>query len=520
VPQSDLPAVEYLQILKRRKWIILQCLLLAPLAALLLSLRQAAEYQASAGVLLDLDRANSLSHSSSAAPAEDPARVVENQARLASSLPVAERVVRASRPAFANARALLDHSAVSTSEGFDLLTISVRHSSRRSAVAVANAYANEYVRYLEATAATQNRAALASVQGRLTELRRQGITRGALYRSLRTTEQQLEVFGAVDRPNASIIPVANGATKVRPRPARSIALGLGIGLLLGLAAAFLWEALDSRIRAEDELAEILGLPLLARIREQPRSRTPQVAMLTAPNSAQAESYRILRVALDSLNHDVGARTLMVTSGIDGEGKSTTAANLAAAYARSGLRAILVDLDLRFPSVDRLFGLEGRAGVTDVALGHVPLDAALVDVPVLPGASSNGDRSYRGSLHVLPAGPVSPELREMVLVHSSAELLAELTALADVVLIDAPPIVPVVDAQALASHVDRLVVVVRWSFARRRALKELRRTLDVSGTPPVGFVLVAGSDTGEGYDRFERPRESAPEPRTLAGVGRR
>jgi uncharacterized protein involved in exopolysaccharide biosynthesis len=139
VPQSDLPAVEYLQILKRRKWIILQCLLLAPLAALLLSLRQAAEYQASAGVLLDLDRANSLSHSSSAAPAEDPARVVENQARLASSLPVAERVVRASRPAFANARALLDHSAVSTSEGFDLLTISVRHSSRRSAVAVANA---------------------------------------------------------------------------------------------------------------------------------------------------------------------------------------------------------------------------------------------------------------------------------------------------------------------------------------------------------------------------------------------
>jgi non-specific protein-tyrosine kinase len=207
---------------------------------------------------------------------------------------------------------------------------------------------------------------------------------------------------------------------------------------------------------------------------------------------------------------------MVTSAIDGEGKSTTAANLAVAHARSGSRVILVDLDLRYPSIDRLFGLEGRPGVTDVALGHVPLEAALSEVS-LTSTGTNGDSAYPGSLHVLGAGPVSPELREMVLVHSSADLLNTLTSRADVVLIDAPPIVPLVDAQTLASYVDRLLVVVRWSFARRRTLKELRRTLDVSGAPPVGFVLVSPADAATSYGRFEPPRPPS-DPRVLEGVG--
>jgi succinoglycan biosynthesis transport protein ExoP len=514
MPQPESPAVEYLQVFRRRKWVILQLLLLAPLVALLVSLRQPAEYQATAGVLLDLNPGDSLSLRSSAAPAEDPARVVENRARLAASLPVARRVVRVTRPAFASAGQLLDHSSVSTSQGLDLLTIAVRHSSRTTAAAVANAYAEQFRAYLQRTQERGQRQALDGVRARLAKLRRQG-RRGPIYKSLRTTEQQLEVVNALGGSNVSVIPVAHAA-KIQPRPMRSVVLGVGIGLLLGLAAAFLWEALDSRIRSEDEVAELLGLPLLGRIREQTRTRSRGVAMLTAPNSPHAESYRILRVALDSLNRDIGARTLMVTSAIDGEGKSTTAANLAVAHARSGSRVILVDLDLRYPSVDRLFGLEGRPGVTDVALGHVPLEAALSEVPLAP-TGTNGDSAYPGSLHVLGAGPVSPELREMVLVHSSAELLNALTSRADLVLIDAPPIVPLVDAQTLASYVDRLLVVVRWSFARRRTLKELRRTLDVGGAPPVGFVLVSAADAATSYARFEPPRP-APDPRELEGVG--
>jgi succinoglycan biosynthesis transport protein ExoP len=455
--------MDYLFVLWRRKWVVIQLLLLGPLVALVLTLRQAPEYEATAGVLLHLD--HSLAPRASAAPSQDPARIIQNEARRAASLPVAKRVVRATRPAFTSPGNLLDHSTVSTNKGSDLLTIAVWHSERVSALGVADAYAREFVLYLHRT-------------------------------------QKM----AHSRAPARAIPVAGGATEVQPRPIHNALLGIGIGFLLGLAAAFLCEALDGRIRSEDEVAELLGLPLLGQIRESSGPRSPRVAMLESPNSPQAESFRILRVALDTLHHDV-VRTLMVTSTSDGEGKSTTVANLAVAYARSGQRVILVDLDLPAPSLDRLFGLEGRAGVKDVAVGHVPLDAALAEVPIVASSGpSNGDASYRGSLHVLPAGPVSPDLREMVLVHSSVELLPQLTSQADIVLIDAPPIVPVIDAQVLASYVDRLLVVIGWSFARRPTLKEMRRALVASGASPAGFVLVARA--GEMTEAY-----SGPEPRT-------
>ena len=454
--------MDYLFVLWRRKWVVVQLLLLGPLVALIFTLRQAPEYEATACVLLHLDHGDSLTPRTSAAPSEDPARVVQNEARRAASLPVAERVVHATRPAFTSPRNLLDHSTVSMNEGSDLITIAVRHSERVSALGVADAYARQFALYLQ-------------------------------------DAQKM----AHSRAPARAIPVAGSAAEIQPRPIHNAVLGIGIGFLLGLAAAFLWEALDGRIRSEDEVAELLGLPLLGQIRESSRPRSSRVAMLESPNSPQAESFRILRVALDTLHRDV-ARTIMVTSTSDGEGKSTTAANLAVAYARSGLRVILVDLDLPAPSLDRLFGLEGRAGVTDVAVDQVPLDAALVEVPIVPSSGSlSGDAARWGNLHVLPSGPVSPELRELVLVHTSAELMAQLTSQADIVLIDAAPIVPVVDAQALAPYVDSLLVVVRWSFARRRTLKALRRTLAASDAQPVGFVLVAGpGETTEAYAGLE------------------
>jgi succinoglycan biosynthesis transport protein ExoP len=457
--------MDYLLVLWRRKWVVIQLLLLGPLVALVFTLRQAPEYEATAGVLLHLDHGDSLAPRASATPSQDPARIVKNEARRAASLPVAKRVVRATRPAFTSPGNLLDHSTVSTDEGSDLLTIAVRHSERVSALGVADAYARQFALYLQHTQKT-----------------------------------------AHSRAPARAIPVAGGPTAIQPRPIHNALLGIGIGFLLGLAAAFLWEALDGRIRSEDEVAELLGLPLLGQIRESSRPRSSRVAMLESPNSTQAESFRILRVALDTLHRDV-ARTIMVTSTSDGEGKSTTAANLAVAYARSGLRVILVDLDLPAPSLDRLFGLDGRAGVKDVALGHVPLDAALAQVPIVASSdSSNGDASYRGSLQVLPAGLVSQGLRELVLAHSSAELLPQLASQADIVLIDAPPIVPNIDAQALASYADSLLLVIGWSFARRPTLKELRRALVTSGASAVGFVLVArAGEMAEAY--------SGPEPRT-------
>jgi Mrp family chromosome partitioning ATPase len=493
-------------------------LLLGPLVALVISLRQTPAYEASAGVLLGLQPTTNVTQSGPAAP-EDPARVVQNQAQIARALPVVRRVVRATGDAFPDAATLLRNSHVSTDDGVDLLTFSVTHPSPGAAVRLANEYARQFLVYLQNFETSSVTRALTQVNERIASMKARG-ARGRLYGALQAKQQELETLETLETPTASLVHSATAAAKVRPRVARNVLLGLGLGLLIGLGTALLWEALDSRIRSEDEVRELLGLPLLGRTREPPRRLGTTLSMLHAPESAHAESFRTLRIAVETVSRRIGAKSIMVTSAVDGEGRSSTVANLAVAQARAGRRVVVVDFDLRYPSLDRLFGLEGRPGLTDVVLGHTSLDEAMAEIPIgqpigvhgnmFDRAVANGSPkpagSFGGSLRVLTAGPVSPDLRELLVSPVVAELLEQLHDQADAVLVDAPPIVPVGDAQALATHVDALLVVVKFSFVRRRLLNELRRMLEMSPAPPLGFVLVESEgDEQEAYSGFYRPR---------------
>jgi Mrp family chromosome partitioning ATPase len=510
----------YLRIIRRRKWAVIQMLLLGPLVALVVSLRQTPLYESSAGVLLSLQPAANVTQNGPVTP-EDPARVVQNQAEVARALPVVRRVVRATGNAFASDAAFLASSHVSTADGVDLLTFSVQHRNPQASVRLANEYAQQFVVYLQNFETSSVTRALAQVKRRIAAMKKDG-TRGALYAALQAKRQELETLETLETPAASLVGSATTAEKVKPRVVRNVLLGIGLGLLLGLGTAFLWEALDSRVRSEDEVRELLGLALLGRIRESPKRLASRLAMLHAPQSAHAEAFRALRVVLDTVSRRIGAKSIMVTSAVDGEGRSSTVANLAVAQARAGRNVVLVDFDLRYPSLDRLFGLEGRPGLTDVVLGHVALEDALAEVEVGPrfgvnelgrvDAGANGSANGRtgttfaGSLRVLTAGPVSPEMRELLVSPVAAELLEQLHEQADVELVDAPPLVTVGDAQALATHVDAVLVVVKFSFVRRRLLNELRRTLDIGAASPLGFVLIESeADEQEAYARFYRER---------------
>jgi Mrp family chromosome partitioning ATPase len=506
----------YLRIVRRRKWAVVQMLLLGPLVALVISLHQKPAYAASAGVLLSLQPAANVTQSAPAAP-EDPTRVVEDQAQIARALPVVRRVVRATGNAFPNAAALLANSSVSSGDGVDLLTFSVTHPSPAAAVRLANEYARQFLVYLQNFETSSVKRALTQVNERIAGMKERG-ARGRLYAALQAKQQELETLETLETPTASLVHSATGATKVRPRVIRNVLLGLGLGLLFGLGAALLWEALDSRVRSEDEVRELLGLPLLGRTREPPRRLGTTLSMLHAPESAHAESFRTLRIALETVSRRIGAKSIMVTSAVDGEGRSSTVANLAVAQARAGRDVVAVDFDLRYPSLDRLFGLEGRPGLTDVVLGHTPLEEAMAEIPIGQPIGVHGTElertngspkargTFAGSLRVLTAGPVSPDLRELLVSPAVAELLEQLHEQADVVLVDAPPIVPVGDARALASHVDALLVVVRFSFVRRRLLNELRRTLEMSPAPALGMVLVESQgEEQEAYSGFYRSR---------------
>ena len=179
-----------------------------------------------------------------------------------------------------------------------------------------------------------------------------------------------------------------------PRPKRAAALGILLGLVVGIGLMFTVEALDTRVRSGTEIVERLRLPLLARISAPPRklAGTDELVMLAQPTGKHGESFRMLSTNLDFATLSGNAKTILVTSAVSKEGKSTTAANLAVVLARSGRRVALVDLDLRRPYLNRFFRLPGTPGITDVALGRVALETAMTPVDLGTGLLAPAGRS--------------------------------------------------------------------------------------------------------------------------------
>jgi len=219
-------------------------------------------------------------------------------------------------------------------------------------------------------------------------------------------------------------------------------------------------------------------------------------MLMAPTSDDAEPFRVLRANFELAVADVGARTIMITSGISGEGKSTTVANLAVALARSGRRVVLIDFDLRKPGLHDLFGLDGSPGLIDVTLFDAPLETALATIHMADAnGNGNGQVPYQssGRLEVLPLGTALHDPDRVQAEAVVARTVESLKGRADYVLIDAGPILPTGDTIALSAHVDAIMLVVRLNGLPRSALDDLDRVLVSSPAAKLGFVLT-GDDS--------------------------
>jgi len=328
--------------------------------------------------------------------------------------------------------------------------------------------------------------------------------------SLRDKDQQLATLEALQTSRTYVIRTADAAAKVAPTPRRNALIGLMLGLVLGLGLAFVVDALDTRVRSASEISERLGVPLLARVPPPPKAlaKSDQLVMIAQPTGTSAEAFRMLRANIDfaTLEHDQ-TRSILVTSAVEGEGKSTTAANLAVAEARAGRRVALVDLDLRVPYIDRFFGLMHAEGLTDVALRTISLESALRRIDFgtadasraagVDGARTNGSGQDHGVLDVLVAGPRPPDPGEFVGSRRLVDILARLQSSYDMVIVDSPPILRVSDAMTLSTYVDGILVVSNLSLSRRPILSELHRVLSSSPTRCLGFV-VTGSRDGKGY----------------------
>jgi Mrp family chromosome partitioning ATPase/capsular polysaccharide biosynthesis protein len=503
----------YTRLFLRRKWIVLAFLVLTPTLAVLYSLRQPSLYAASAKVWLKQGNlAATLSGIQDTSVYFDPDRLAQTQAEIAQTRVVAGRVLRRTHITDRTPAGLLGSLSITAESAADILVFAVTDRDPRLAGRLANEFAHQYTvlrRQLDTAALNQ---ALRQVLQRLDALKGAKARGSAGYiRSLNDTADQLRTFLALEGANAVVARPAEGAGKVQPRPKRYAALGLGLGVMLGIMAAFLWDALDTRVRSAEEIAQRLGIPLLARVHEPPShlQRANLLAMLEEPTGIEAEAFRVLRTNLEFVNLEPGARTIMIVSALAQEGKSTTVANLAVAAARAGRRVALVDLDLRRPYLGRFFRLKSNMGLTNVALGQASLTEALARIAFAPpdgengtGRGSNGHGPGGGFLDVLPSGPIPPDAGEFVATSAVAGILSQLRASHDLVFVDSPPLLHVGDALTLATEVDAIIVLTRLPVVRRPILRELKRVLDSCPGKKLGFAL-AGShhqdDYGYGYD---------------------
>jgi capsular exopolysaccharide synthesis family protein len=523
---------DYFGVIARRKWIVLLVTVLMTVSAVAYSKNQTPKYQATSELLSPISVADTSKSGLTWSVQNAPLANTLAMANLVLTgkedpLPKLPPDVIVNAPAFpahpANgltAQQLYNATAIApnaTSDGIDFtVTTSDPLLSERLATAWAVTYGN-YVTYrnIEQTAQkfididSQKEPSFYTPGATDPKPCAAGVTTGCL------TQAQIDVINTqlAGPRNALLtaspppdVQVASNANQTQPQTTRNTILGLVLGLVLGVILAFLQDLLDKRIRTADEVGRRLRVPLLASIPTPPRSLREHPLVLLAPRGGaqgpSAEAYRIAKLNLGTVMRANRAKAVMFVSAADSEGTSRTVANMAVALARSGSHVVLIDANMRRPAIERFFGLDDRTGLSDILSGHGDLADALTIVDVggeqPDDAATNGRAATGGLLEVLPAGPPPADAADLLESRAMSELLGELRGRADIVLIDAPPMLPVTDAMMLGSKVDGVIVVARARLASRPHMVALARALDACAAPTLGFLFtgVAVSEENE------------------------
>ncbi len=291
-------------------------------------------------------------------------------------------------------------------------------------------------------------------------------------------------LSVVQEPEVPTVPTS-------PNSKLNAALGLMLGLALGVGYALLRSALDTKIRGERDIERITDAPVLGGIVFDPKAKQRPLIVHQDATSPRAESFRTLRTNLQFLDAGRTERSFVITSSIQSEGKSTTAANLAITLADAGARVLLVGADLRRPKAGKYLGIESAVGLTDVLIGRVDLETAV-------------QRWGRSELFVLPAGAIPPNPSELLGSSLMESLIARLDSEFDIVLYDAPPLLPVTDAAVLARLVGGTVLIVAAGRAHGPQVESAIQALETVGAPLSGVVLTMLPSKGPdayGYGRY-------------------
>jgi capsular exopolysaccharide synthesis family protein len=288
-----------------------------------------------------------------------------------------------------------------------------------------------------------------------------------------------------------------------PNILQNLGVGLVLGLLLGLGIAVLRHVLDTKVRNENDVRALTDSPILGAVAYDQEVSSHPVILRDQPLAAPSEAVRRLRTNLQFIDVANRPKSIVISSSIPGEGKSTIAINLAVSLADTGARVILVDADLRQPSIAEYADIEGVVGLTTVLIGRVEVE----DV-IQPFAATG--------LDLLPAGQIPPNPSELLGSVAMADLLERLSASYDMVLLDSPPLLPVTDAVVLSKLAGGALVVVGADRIHRPQLLQSLESLETAGSHLFGIVMnkIARRDAsaygyGSGYPSVPELRPSAP-----------
>ncbi|MGY1601013.1 polysaccharide biosynthesis tyrosine autokinase [Geodermatophilus sp. SYSU D00815] len=461
---------KFVTVLRRRKWLVATILLLAVAGSGVGSALATRTYTATAGLYFSVRTATGVDDLAVAATFSQTQ--LASYATLAMTPEVLEPVAD-ELDVDGGVEELAGQVAVTALDGTVVLEVAVTDTDPAQAARLANAIADRVITVVEDLSPSTVDAEGATVDESAVEV---------------TVVTPATAPESPSSPNV-LLNLAAGAV-----------LGLGLGVLLAVGR----DVLDTRVRGAEDVAEVTRTPVIGALGVEP-GRKRGVLMETAPHSPQAEAYRQLRTNLHFL--ELGQRgqqgrhrAVSVSSSLAAEGKSTVAVNLAVALAETGARVLLVDADLRRPSVARVLGIEGAAGLTTVLLGQADVD----DV-VQPWGGSG--------LHVLPAGPLPPNPTELIGSVPMRRLLDELRVRYDHVVLDSAPLLPVADSAVLAGLVDGTLLLANGTKVRRHQLAESLRTLARVDAPVLGIVLneVARDDRVYGYYAAEEPSAAPTRP---------
>jgi len=493
-----------------RKWLVLACLVLAAGAAYGASKLQTPVYQAKASLLVQQKATEDLfDPGSGRIDSATQDRVVKTEIKVLESQPIEDVVTsRLGR------KVPSVHGGQET--GTNILTVSASSTDIELARAAADAYAVAYIEFRRTQAVDDVLAAAKRVDtlvqekqkeldaldariaglkpsAELTALQARRLSTDGLRLTFKEKLDQLQVDSAQKTGGAQLVEQAElPDDPISPKPLRNSGLGGLLGLLIGMGLVFLLDQLDDDLKSKEDVeAASGGLPVLGLIPdiEHWKGRSGAlVSVATKEERLAAEAYRALRTSVLFLGLDRQMRSIQVTSPLQGEGKSTSAANLAVTLAQAGTRVIAMCCDLRRPRLHEFFGLSNERGFTSVLLGNDSLQAVVQQVPGI------------ANLKVVASGPVPTNPSELLLSDRAASVITALQSQCDLLLIDCPPVLPVTDAVAMSQRVQGTIVVVAAGATGRR---ELRRTIEVLrqvNAPLLGTVVngITRGDSGYGY----------------------